>query len=222
MQGLAYSCSMMKRPPRSIVCSFCCFVLWISGIAPGAARTCAQNARTREDRDPVSSREIEDIPLYSVPQYLPCPNQTRSYLALAKSFTSGRLPTETEISGSWVLIGSWLYRDSHPDLNCTGIVRGRILEWVMFANGLSLRVNMAGMIVKSAFGPGSAGNLKFTMDLGGEANPVFQCRLTQQHTLVCLGSPYYSGSEFKKMPVHCEPSEFEAAIPGSPMRCSRD
>jgi hypothetical protein len=136
-----------------------------------------------------SEASKEEIPRYSVPQYLPCPDQTKSFGKLSDSFTAGHLPSQSEVTGSWVLIGIWLHRDSHPDLNCAGIMRGKILEWVMLAQGYSLGVDMAGTYLSSAFEPDRTQDLSFTIDLGGEASPVFRCRLTQHHSLACLTYP---------------------------------
>jgi hypothetical protein len=171
---------------------------------PGAAQL-SISERSTSNQTPGSEAGKEEIPRHSVPQYLPCPDQTKSFDKLSDSFTAGHLPSPSEITGSWVLIGFWLYRDSHPDLNCTGIMRGKILEWVMLAQGYSLGVDMAGTYLSSAFEPDRTQDLSFTIDLGGEASPVFRCRLTQRHTLVCLGSTYYNGLEFRMVQVRCEP-----------------
>jgi hypothetical protein len=142
---------------------------------------------------------------YSLPQYLPCHDQTKSFGGLFNSFTSGHLPSRSEITGSWVLTGFWLHRESHPDLNCHDIMRGQIFEWVILAQDYSLGIDMAGTYSGSAFEARGKKDLTFTVDLGGEASPIMRCRLTQRETLVCLGSTYYSGLEFRRIQARCEP-----------------
>jgi hypothetical protein len=168
--------------------------------------------QSTSSRSPGSEQGGQEIPTHSVPKYLPCPHQVRSFSELSHSFAFGHLPSQSEITGSWVLIGSWLYRDSKPDLNCAGIMRGKVLEWVMLAQGYSLGVSMAGTYLTSAFEPERRQDLTFTIDLGGESNPVLRCRLTHRHSLVCLGSTYYNGLEFRQIQVHCEPPTPNAQV----------
>ncbi len=171
--------------------------------------------------NPSVEQSNEDMPRYSVPQYLPCPDQTRTFGELSNSFSSAHLPSPSEITGSWVLIGSWLHTDSHPDLNCTGIMRGKAFEWVMLAQGYSLQIDMLGANQTSAFELGRKQDLTVALDLGGDSSPTLRCRLTRRHSLVCLGDTYYSGSEFRKIQVRCEPStptpKSNSAIP--PVLC---
>jgi hypothetical protein len=184
----------------------CC--IFITMLLARAVRGVTQNPisdGSLSSRNPSSEQSNEEIPMHSVPQYLPCPGQTKTFSKLSNSFAAGHLPSRSEITGSWVLVGFWLYGDSHPDLNCTGIMRGKILEWVMLAQGYSLRIDMAGTDQTSAFELGRRQDLTVAMDLGGDASPVLRCRLTQRHSLVCLGDTYYSGLEFRKIQVHCEP-----------------
>jgi hypothetical protein len=84
-------------------------------------------------------------------------------------------------------------------------MRGKIFEWVMLAQGYSLGIDIAGTDQASAFELGRRQDITVAMDLGGEASPVLRCRLTQRHSLVCLGDTYYSGLEFQKIEAHCEP-----------------
>ena len=49
-----------------------------------------------------------------------------------------------EVSGTWVLVGLWLYKNSKPDLNCQGLNRGRKLEWVIVAKGYSIEFDSIG------------------------------------------------------------------------------
>ena len=171
---------------------------------PGAAQDPISNGSV-SNHNPSSEQSHEEIPLYSVPQYLPCPGQTNTFSKLNNSFSGGHFPSRSEVTGSWVLIGFWLYKDSHPDLNCAGIRRGQIFEWVMLARGYSLGIDIAGTSQSSAFERGRRQDLTVAMDLGGDASPTLRCRLTQRQNLVCLGDTYYSGLEFQKIQVHCEP-----------------
>ena len=141
-----------------------------------------------------------------------------SFSKLYDSFSAGRLPSPSEVTGSWVLVGFWLYKDSHPDLNCAGIMRGKTLEWVMLAQGYSLGVEMAGAFGTSKFELGHSQDLTLALDLGGDASPLLRCRLTQRNTLVCLGDTYYNGLEFRKIQVHCEPPPRSSTF-NQPMLC---
>jgi len=94
-----------------------------------------------------------------------------------------------------------------------------IYEWVMLAQGYSLGIDMAGTYQTSAFELGLRQDLTVALDLGGDASPVLRCRLTQRHSLVCLGDTYYSGLEFRKTPVHCEPPVPNSNAFNQPMLC---
>jgi hypothetical protein len=195
---------MASKSARAFQCFLSLLVL--SLIAPVILRatrvsTSAQNSSTKQDP---GSQQEETVPQDSVPQYLPCPDQTKSFKALSDSFASGHHPSQSEFDGAWVLIGLWLHKDSLPDLNCSGIMRGKIFEWVILAEGHKFGVDMAGNYLASKIKADPKGDLTFSIDLQGDSNPVLRCRLTRQDTLVCLGTPYYDGSEYKKMQVNCE------------------
>ena len=143
----------------------------------------------------------------------------KTFSKLSNSFSAGHLPSRSEVTGTWVLIGFWLHRDSHPDLNCAGIMRGQIFEWVMLAQGYSLRIDMAGTSQTSAFELGRGQDITVAMDLGGDNSPVLRCRLTNHDSLVCLGDTYYSGLEFRKTQVHCEPPNPNSNAIIEPMLC---
>ena len=70
------------------------------------------------------------VPRDSDPQYLPCPDQPKSFEEFSRAFAAGRLPSPSEVSGSWALLGIWVHKDSRPDLNCKGITRGGKLVWI--------------------------------------------------------------------------------------------
>src|SRR5579872_4286980 len=54
-------------------------------------------------------------PMRSIPQYVPCPDQPKSFKTLSESVASGHLPSPSAVTGSWALIGIWVHKDSRPD-----------------------------------------------------------------------------------------------------------
>ena len=145
----------------------CIFIsVLLARAVPGAAQDPISIGST-SIRNPGSAKSNEEISKHSVPQYLPCRGQTKTFGKLSDSFSAGHLPSRSEITGSWVLIGFWLYKDSHPDLNCAGITRGKILDWVMLAQGYSLMIDMAGTNQTSTFEIGPRQDLTVALDLGG-------------------------------------------------------
>jgi hypothetical protein len=199
---------------------FCCIFISVplARAVPGATQNPISDGGISNPY-PSSERSNEGIPIHSVPQYLPCPGQTKTFGKLSNSFSAGHTPSRSEVTGSWVLIGFWLYRDSRPDLNCAGIMRGKIFEWVMLAQGYSLGIDMAGTNQTSAFELGRRQDLTVALDLGGDTSPVLHCRMTQRHSLVCLGDTYYSGLEFRRIQVHCEPPIPNSKAFIQPMLC---
>jgi hypothetical protein len=144
----------------------------------------------------------DEVPRDSIHQSFPCGNQARSFNGLMESFDKGRVPSPKGVSGTWVLVGLWLYKDSEPDLNCKGLNRGRKLEWVIIAKGYSIEFDSIGDEPQiTSLKPDHEGNLTFSVGFGGESSPVFRCRRTVSGSLICSGSTYYQGAEFKKMPV---------------------
>ncbi len=221
---------ILKRLPGSLITARngnrllsallrCIFIsVLLARAVPGAAQD-PISIGSASIRNPGSAKSNEEISKHSVPQYLPCRGQTKTFGKLSDSFSAGHLPSRSEITGSWVLIGFWLYKDSHPDLNCAGITRGKILDWVMLAQGYSLMIDMAGTNQTSTFEIGPRQDLTVALDLGGDSSPVLRCRITERQTLVCLGDSYYSGLEFRKMQVHCEPPIPNSKAPIQPMLC---
>ena len=171
-----------------------CYRLTIPIFCIWSVSCLAQNPTVPGARD-------EATPKNSVPQYLPCPDQPRTFKELSDSFAGGRLPSPSEVTGSWVLIGLWLHENSRPDLNCNGLSRGKTFEWVIHANGYSIEFDGIGVGSQTtALKPDrTTGTLTFGVSFGGENSPVFRCRLTRRGTLVCFGSTYYSASEYKKI-----------------------
>jgi hypothetical protein len=150
-----------------------------------------------------AARQVSDeVPRDSIHQSFPCGNQARSFKGLMASFDKGRVPSPKGVSGTWVLVGLWLYKNSEPDLNCKGLNRGRKLEWVIIAKGYSIEFDSIGDEPQiTSLKPDQQGNLTFSVGFGGEGSPVFRCRRTVSDSLVCFGSTYYQGAEFKKIPV---------------------
>jgi len=73
---------------------------------------------------PASGRERDQVtaagngaatPMRSIPQYIPCPDQPKSFKTLSESVASGHLPSPSAVTGSWALIGIWVHKDSRPD-----------------------------------------------------------------------------------------------------------
>jgi hypothetical protein len=208
---------MGNRLFSALLC--CIFIsLLLARAFPGAAQEPTSDGSVL-NRNSSSEQSNEEIPIHSVPQYQPCPDQTKIFSKLSNSFAAGHLPSRSDVTGSWVLIGFWLHRDSHPDLNCAGIMRGKAFDWAMLARGYSLEIDMVGANQTLAFEPGRRQDLTVALDLGGDASPTLRCRLTKRHSLVCLGDTYYSGLEFRRIPVHCEPPISNSKALSQPILC---
>ena len=145
---------------------------------------------------------LDDVPMHSVPQNLPCADQPKTIRQLTESFGKSRIPSPGEISGSWVAIG---FLGETPSFNCNGVTRGSRFEWVMFVNQYSVEIDMIGMNhhQKTTLKPDNRGSLAVPVEFGGDTVPVYKCRLTQRNTLACMfrGPGGTSGVEFKKIPV---------------------
>jgi hypothetical protein len=138
--------------------------------------------------------------MYSAPQNLPCTGQSKSLRELRQAFTKGRAPSPADMTGSWVAISS--FDDNGGDLNCTGLKRGPKFEEVMLAKGYSLEMHVIGTLDQSPTMTREANHsVTFRFDFGGDASPVFRCRMTARKTLACLIDVYRQGAEFKRMPV---------------------
>jgi hypothetical protein len=146
--------------------------------------------------DDVSSTNSGD----PVPQNLPCANQSKSLKELTKSFNMGRLSSTSDVTGTWVAIS--LFSDGHSSLNCAGVKRGITFEEVIVAKGYSIELHIIGAVQETVTAkPDRNASLVFPVDEGGDASPVYRCRLTERQTLACLNDVYREGNEFKKMTV---------------------
>ena len=148
-----------------------------------------------------SAASIGGVTVVSGPSNLPCTYQPKSLTELRNAFNKGRIPSSSETTGSWVAIGSFV--DYGFDLSCTGIKReSSKFEQVMLVNGYSVEMHVVGTIDQvRTMASDHAGSLMFPVDFGGDANPVYRCRISQRKTLMCLVDVYRQGFEFKKASV---------------------
>jgi len=99
------------------------------------------------------------------------------------------------------------FGDYNNDVNCTGLKRGNKFEEVMLATGHSVEMHVIGTTNPNqtrTLEPDHAGSVTFPVDFGGDAGPVYRCRLTTRNTLACLIDVYREGVEFKKMSVNAD------------------
>jgi hypothetical protein len=144
----------------------------------------------------------DEIPVHSIPQNAPCPDQPKSLKELTQAFNEGRIPSRSEMTGTWMAISSFI-ADYEKSLDCSGLKRGaRLYEQVILANGYLLEMHFIGAGVQTpTMKPDRTRSLSFPFDFGGDANPVFRCRLTTRKTLACLLDVYRQGNEFKRSSV---------------------
>ena len=118
-------------------------------------------------------------------------------------FDKGQLPSASEVTGSWVEIGFFGRDDRVRSMNCTGIMRDKVFEFVIVANQYSLTLHAVDMDIsqKVMMQPDQKGSVQFPVDFGGDAPPVYRCRISRPNTLTCLNAVYGEGIEFKKVPV---------------------
>lgn len=143
-----------------------------------------------------------DVPSHSTPQNLPCVDQPKSLKELTNAFSSGTMPSSSDMTGTWVAISSFI--DTYDStMNCMGLKRGtQIYEEVIIANGYSLELHVVGTSIQRLVAKRDTTNsLRFPFDFGGDSNPVFRCRLTTRKTLACLIDVYRQGIEFKRIPA---------------------
>jgi hypothetical protein len=163
-------------------------------------------------RSAVNNREFlfipqdSEIPHESVLQNSPCSNQPKSLKEVTAAFDKGQLPSASEVTGSWVEIGFFGQDDRVRNMNCTGITRGKVFEFVIVASQYSLTLHAVGMEVpqKVMMQSDQKGSVQFPVDFGGDASPVYRCRISRPNTLTCLNAVYGEGIEFKKMAVREE------------------
>lgn len=165
----------------------------------------AWGARNGQPQSPVSAdTSSEEMPQNATPQNAPCVGQPKSGRELAASFQEGRLPAASQVTGTWVEIGTVSDYTSprYRSLNCSGEKRGSKFEFVLVANGYSVELHAIGTdLQKVTMTPDHKGSVEFTLDLEADgAHETYRCRLTKRSTLACLDGAF-SGAEFKKMNV---------------------
>jgi hypothetical protein len=75
----------------------------------------------------------------------------------------------------------------------------------MLANGYTVQMHVIGTHDQSPIlTRNGAGSVTFPFDSGGDANPVYRCRVTTRRTLACLIDVYRQGVEFKGMSVNAD------------------
>ncbi len=178
------------RASRKTSCSASFVLLCLGYIAPtsGAQTPAGQQAADASN----------ELPKNAIVQHSPCTDQPRSMEELTNTFKKGRVPSTSEIVGTWVAIGT--FSTDGPSLNCSGLMRGNKLEGVLDAGEGYVDTHIIG--VQNQTTPlvwGKEGALTFDVDFGGEGHPVFRCRLTPRATLTCLVGG--EGWEFMKMSV---------------------
>ncbi len=145
----------------------------------------------------------DELPTNSVPQNSPCADQPKSLTELTDAFNRGSVPSASETTGSWVAIG--IFGDYNNDLDCAGLKRGNKFEEAMLATGHSVEMHVIGSTDQTrTLEPDHAGSVFFPADFGGDARPVYRCRVTTRKTLACLIDVYRQGVEFKKMSINAD------------------
>jgi hypothetical protein len=178
-----------------------CIVVSGAAIAPLAAGEQQGDTPKTRQVGSIDQRTSDALPKNKIPQNSPCADQPKSLLQLRRAFDRGRFPTPSETTGSWVAIG--FFGDDVTDLNCGGLRRVSMFEEVMLVTGYSVETHVIGTVDQTpTMAPDHAGNLVLPFDFGGDARPVYRCRLTTQKTLACLIDVYRQGVEFKKMSVN--------------------
>jgi TonB family protein len=150
-----------------------------------------------------NQRRSEELPMNSVPQNSPCADQPKTLTELWDAFNRGNVPSASETTGSWVAIG--MFGGYSNDLNCVGVRRGNKFVEVMLVRGDSVEMHAIGATDQTrTLEPDHAGSVAFPVDFGGDAGPVYRCRVTTRNTLACLIDVYRQGVELKQMSVNAD------------------
>jgi hypothetical protein len=151
----------------------------------------------------IDQRTSDELTTNSVGHRSPCSDQPKSLTELTDAFNRGNVPSASEATGSWVSIGS--FGQNNNDLNYTGLRRGNKFEEVILATGYSVEMHAIGAHDQTRrMEPDHAGSVIFPVDFGGDASPVYRCRVTTRDTLACLIDVYRQGVEFKKMSFNAD------------------
>lgn len=129
-----------------------------------------------------------------------CPGYAMSLGELETAFDSGRLPLAEEMTGPWVAIG---FVDDSPNVDCAGVTRQGVYEWVMTADQLVMEIDMIGMPLQHRDMTLADDHWILPVDFGGDNLSNYRCRLAERATLICLlgRDTYLSGMEFKRAEV---------------------
>ncbi|MGO9087265.1 MAG: hypothetical protein ACLP6G_10575 [Terriglobales bacterium] len=153
-----------------------------------------------QQQEPSPTSREEAIAENPIPQDSPCAGQPRSLSELTASFNKGRAPSVQELKGTWVEIGNFSYgmlsiddetRQPHfRSLNCTGIMRGKKLEFAMigesYAYVMELHVVGSSGAWRERMEPNHKGSsVDFSLCSDGDCSGrnVYCCRLTKRGTL---------------------------------------
>jgi hypothetical protein len=183
-------------------------IILLAFISPDLNQMLSSGAGFVQAQDtPPSNPSSEETPQYAVPQNVPCRDQPRSLRELSVAFQNGRLPLDSETTGTWVEIGDVNKNPyTHSEramLNCAGLKRGSKFEFVLVANNYTVQLHAIGMTYpqKITMNTSHDENVEFSVDFAADEGPdTYRCRLTKRGTLACL-IKNYRGAEFKKVAV---------------------
>jgi len=182
---------------RNLMISFALFLPAVAQVpAPNASAAKGQESLAQDSKHAVPSRE-------SGSQNHPCTGQATSRGELGMDFNRGQAPQLSQISGSWVEIGS-VWRDPksvYRSLNCVGVKQGGQFEAVLIVKGSSADLHIFGAAQHVVLKTDHRGSIVFPVDEGADEGPEsYRCRWTKRGTLACLADEEL-GIEFKKMNV---------------------
>ena len=146
----------------------------------------------------------DSIPRHATPQNRPCATQPRSLSALRRAHSQGRAPTLKELQGSWVLIGTVAEPASVPVLNCSGVKRGGVFEWMITIDGDSMTYDAVGYPMPAERHHvewSLSGDLRLSPESGADYAEQYSCRLTTRGTLACIERKNPRGHEFSRQPA---------------------
>jgi len=178
-----------------------CVVVSGATLAPFTMSEQQRDATKTQTVRSTEQQSSNKAPTNQIQQQSPCAGQSRSRSELARSFDKGRIPSPSEITGSWVSIGN--FAQERINLDCSGLRRENTFEEVLLVKAYVVEPYVIGTPYPepTTLDRDKAGSLSFFHEFGGDASPVYRCRLTHRGTLACLIDVYRAGSEFKKMQV---------------------
>ena len=132
-----------------------------------------------------------------------CPGQPVTYAALQHVFDGGTMPTQAEMTGTWIAIGSFAEPDYSGGprfvaFSCDGIRHDAKFATAIFASAYTLDVHAFPTLDESKLAePTDTNSIAFEANEGGG----YQCRLTDRRTLACLHVQNPWAMELRKMTV---------------------